>query len=80
LDVSEEPLRDGKKGLLWPGVEPVQRAAGDERGELPATDAQGVSHWRHAQDDVEVVSHSLNEGLVDSIFGLWALEALVHLR
>lgn len=30
MDVSEEPLRDGEKGLLWPGVKPVQRAAGDQ--------------------------------------------------
>ena len=54
LRVLEEALRHRDERLARPRVEPVDRRAVGERGELAAADAERVAHRREAEDDVEV--------------------------
>jgi len=47
--------------------EPIDGGAADERGELPATHTEALPHRTHSQHDVQVVTHTLDEGRVAGI-------------
>ena len=67
-DALEELLGDADERLVGPTVEPVERAAVDQGGEHASPIAQQVTHGRHAQDNVELVSERLDEVLLDVFF------------
>lgn len=60
-------LRDEKQRLSRPLAEPIERATVNKRRELTAADTEGVTDRRHAQANVELFAHSLDEGLLDNI-------------
>lgn len=64
--------------LFGPPGEPVESAAVDERGEHSAADSEGVSYGRHAQTDVQVVSDSVDECLVDYLDRVHLLHLYHH--
>ena len=59
-DATEELISHGHKRFLRPAIEPVKRAAVDQRGELARSDSQKFTDRRHAHHDVEVVTEWLN--------------------
>lgn len=68
---SQELVRHGYERLLWPAIEPVKRAAVDERGEHAGAYSKELTHRRHAQHDVEVVSQRLNVLLLYVVLVNW---------
>ena len=56
-----------EQSLFRPSVEPVEGATVDQGGEHPATDTQSVTHWGHAQGNVELLSDTLIEGEHDVV-------------
>mmetsp|Transcript_3151 Transcript_3151/g.13663 ORF Transcript_3151/g.13663 Transcript_3151/m.13663 type:complete len:966 (+) Transcript_3151:6936-9833(+) len=64
----EELVGDAGERLLGPLHEPVDGAAVDQRGELAASRPESLAHGGHAQDDVEVVSHPVDERAKEHIF------------
>ena len=58
----------GDQRILWPSREPIKRAAVHQRGEFQAAKTKGVPDWRHAEDDVEVVSHSVDKDLKELLW------------
>ena len=51
-EVGEKVVRDGNECHLWPPLEPIHRAAGDEARELESTTTELLSHL---QQQVKVV-------------------------
>mmetsp|Transcript_13834 Transcript_13834/g.40684 ORF Transcript_13834/g.40684 Transcript_13834/m.40684 type:complete len:241 (+) Transcript_13834:4592-5314(+) len=61
FDVLKEALRDGDECLLRPREEPVDRRAIGQRRELAAPVAEVVADRRHADDEVQVRAHLVDE-------------------
>ncbi len=61
LDLFQELLGDHFERVLWPGHEPVDRAAVDERGEHAQARAEGVTDRTHGQDHVQVGLDAVDE-------------------
>lgn len=55
VDLLKVALGHREQRVLGPGVEPVNRAAVDERREHAAPHAEGLADRGHAEDDVEVL-------------------------
>jgi len=70
------------EGLTWPRVIPVDCAAVDDTGELPAPISELVTDWREGQDNVEVLPADLHEirvNLVSVVATLSISGSLAHL-
>ena len=58
----QKAAADAQEGLSRPAAVPIDGAAVDERRELAAARAEGLADGRHAQHDVQVVTHAVDEG------------------
>ena len=65
--LSKQLATDTEEGIFGPGCKPVQSATVYQRWELTASDSQLVSHWRHAKYNVQIVSDSFHECLVNYV-------------
>lgn len=45
-------------------LKPVYSAAVNEGRKLPQTVAEGIAYWAHTQHNVQLISHSVNEHVV----------------
>eukprot|EP00967_Tisochrysis_lutea_P151733 scaffold295678_cov28-Tisochrysis_lutea.AAC.2 len=73
MDVGGHVAQSGENGLArfdGPLVEPVRRAAVDERREHAAAHAEGIADWRHGEDDVEVLPNTVDKVCLDVILCL----------
>ena len=57
------------EGILGPGLEPVDGAAVDERGELAEAVAEGVPNGTEGQDDMEVLLAAVDKEVEE---GQWS--------
>mmetsp|Transcript_1843 Transcript_1843/g.6340 ORF Transcript_1843/g.6340 Transcript_1843/m.6340 type:complete len:400 (-) Transcript_1843:1912-3111(-) len=69
LDSRQKPLAHRVQRLRGPLHVPVDRAAVDQAGELPAPAPERLTHRGHAQDDVQVIPDAVDEGVVQGVFG-----------
>lgn len=60
-------LGDWNQRLLGPRRVPIKGTAIHQGREFPTPNPQGVSHRGHAEHYMQVISHSLNKGFVNSI-------------
>ena len=72
-------LRDVEQSLGGPLAEPVERTAVDKRWELTAADSQVIAYRGHAQTDVEVLTDSLHELLLDQVIATFDLNLVRQL-
>mmetsp|Transcript_6479 Transcript_6479/g.8711 ORF Transcript_6479/g.8711 Transcript_6479/m.8711 type:complete len:296 (+) Transcript_6479:4233-5120(+) len=79
LHLDQLLLRHIEKRLSGPLTEPVERTAVDQRRELTAADSESVADWRHAQANVELLAHSLDEGLLDEVIATLDLDLVGQL-
>ena len=92
LHVLQKLICDKFQCVIRPGLEPVDRAAVDERGKLAEAVAEGVTNGTHGEDDVEVFTATVDKeveqgersefrifvlGLGKGSHGLWSS---IHLR
>lgn len=63
----KEGLCNREQSLPWPFCEPVDGTAVDQRWEHTAARTEGISHWAHAEHDVQTVLNSPNEMAEDTI-------------
>ena len=61
LDLDKGGARDREERVARPLGEPVDGAAVDERGKHATARAKRVAHRAHAQHDVQVVAHAVDE-------------------
>jgi hypothetical protein len=66
----EHFLRDGKKGILRPRVEPIDSTAIDQGREHSATCSETGTNRTHAQHNMQVLSNQVHEVLQDGFSGL----------
>jgi hypothetical protein len=66
LNFRKEPLGHSHEGILRPVLKPVDGAAVDEGGELPKSVPKVVSDGTHGEDNVELLSGSLNKEVKES--------------
>ena len=78
LDIAHEVVGYRSKSVFGPWEEPIDIGVTDESREVSASDSQGVSSWRHCQDDVQILSTFVDEVAPPEFFRLWEL-LLSHL-
>ena len=63
----ERVLGDAEQRLFRPLGEPIDGAAVDDGREHATSRAEGAANGTHAQHDVQVVAHAVDEELVDGV-------------
>ena len=59
------------QSIIWPGLEPVDGTAVDQRGELPHAATESISNWAECQNDVELLTtpvHKVGEERERGVF------------
>mmetsp|Transcript_1482 Transcript_1482/g.3531 ORF Transcript_1482/g.3531 Transcript_1482/m.3531 type:complete len:252 (-) Transcript_1482:379-1134(-) len=59
--ILQEPRRHVTQRITRPGVELIHHHAGDKSRKLAPTDTERVTNWRMAQDQVQVLPHTVQE-------------------
>ncbi len=68
---------DGDKRLFRPPLEPINGAAADEARELQGPVAELLADWREAEDQMQMLTHSLQKVFVEDLGGRDALGMLL---